>query len=129
MREPLPARRRTWRQRVCISDANVGNHEFYVDFGEYEDGRLGEVFITAKKYGTFARGILDTLARAVSTALQSGTSPHDMARQLQGQDYPPQGRVSAEGSSISECLSIADYLGREILACYGEDGKRRTEVH
>lgn len=124
MREPLPDRRHAWRQKVRITDANNGAHTFYVEFGEYTDGRLAEIFITAHKTGTFVRGTLDSLARSVSLALQSGTSPLDMARQLRGQDYPPKGRVDAAGSSVTECLSIADYIGREIEACYGEDGKR-----
>ena len=126
MREPLPERRHTWRQKVVITDSNSGKSTFYVDFGEYTDGRLAEVFVTCHKNGTFVRGVLDSLAHAVSLALQSGTSPLDMARQLCGQDYPPQGTVEATGSTVTHCLSIADYIGQEIAACYGEDGKRRS---
>lgn len=125
MREPPPARRRTWRQRYTVRDNDSGEHVFYVDFGEYRDTRLCEVFITAQKQGTFTRGILDSLARSVSMALQSGTAPLDMARQLRGQEYPPCGPVEADGSVITECDSIADLIGREIQANYGEDGKRR----
>lgn len=125
-REPLPPRRKTWRQKVTIHDDVSGPHTFYVDFGEYQDTRLAEVFVNTKKFGTFTRGALDSLARAISLALQSGTSPHDMARQLLGQSYPPEGRVEAEGSQVRTCASIADYIGQEIMACYGEDGRRRT---
>ena len=126
MREPLQGRRRTWRQKVRIVDSTSGSHTFYVDFGEYEDGRLGEIFITTHKTGTFVRGTLDSLARSVSLALQSGTLPHDMARQLRGQDYSPQGLVEAAGSTVVTCTSIADYIGQEILANYDEDGRRRS---
>ncbi len=124
-REPLPERRHVWRQKVTIIDSNSGCHTFYVDFGEYGDGRLAEVFITSHKCGTFVRGALDSLARSVSLALQCGTSPHDMAKQLLGQDYPPHGKVESTGSDVTECTSIADYIGREIVACYDGDGKRR----
>lgn len=123
-REPLPERRQVWRQKVTILDAVQGAHTFYIDFGEYADGRLAEVFITTHKCGTFARGTLDSLARAISLSLQSGTSPADMAKQLRGQNYPPQGVVQADGSSINACSSVADYIGREIEACYGADGIR-----
>jgi ribonucleoside-diphosphate reductase alpha chain len=123
-REPIPDRRHVWRQKVSITDSRSGHHTFYVDFGEYPDGRLAEVFITAQKCGTFVRGVMDSLARSVSLALQSGTSPLDMALQLLGQNYPPQGTVDAVGSSVTECLSIADYIGQEIQACYGADGRR-----
>lgn len=124
-REALPGRRKLLRQKVRILDNDSGAHVFYVDFGEYPDGRLAEVFITAKRTGTFARGVLDSLARSVSLALQCGTSPLDMARQLRGQEYPPCGRVESDGSAVTECTSIADYIGREIEANYGEDGRRR----
>ena len=125
-REPIPMRRHTWRQKVYIHDtANGHRHTFFVDFGEYDDGRLGEVFIVAQRTGTFVRGTLDALARSISLALQSGTSPHEMARTLCGQDYPPQGRVEAEGSSVTSCTSLADYIGQEINMCYGEDGRRK----
>ena len=124
IRERMPDRRCVWRQKVRIIDINSGKHTFYVDFGEYADGRLAEVFVTSHKAGTFIRGTLDTLARSVSLALQSGTSPLEMARILRGQEYPPHGRIEADGSTVTECLSIADYIGQEIEACYGEDGRR-----
>ena len=125
-REPLPSRRSTWRQKVRIVDSESGSHTFYVDFGEYTDGRLAEIFVNAHKTGTFVRGALDTMARSMSLALQTGTAPLDLARQLLGQEYPPQGLVEAEGSTIATCLSIADYIGQEIEANYGADGRRRT---
>ena len=125
MRQKPPDRHPTWRQKVHILDADSGRHTFYLDFGEYPDGALCEVFISAHKTGTFVRGTLESLARSVSLALQSGTSPADMARQLRGQDYPPHGQVDTGGaSSVTECLSIADYIGREIQASYGPDGRR-----
>jgi hypothetical protein len=123
-RERLPERRHTWRQKVRIIDDNSGLHVFYVEFGEYADGRLGEVFITAHKTGTFVRGTLDTLAQSISVALQSGTAPLEMAKMLLDQDYPPKGTVEADGSDVTECCSLADYIGQEIVNCYGEDGKR-----
>lgn len=123
-REPPPDRRRTWRQKVRIADHDSGDHTFYVDFGEYADGRLAEVFITTKRFGTFSRGVLDSLARSVSIALQSGTSPREMARQLRGQDYPPHGRIEGDSTTVAECTSIADYIGQEIEAQYGDDGRR-----
>ena len=123
-REPVPDRRHTWRQKAHIIDSNSGVHTLYVDFGEYHDGRLAEVFVTMHKIGTTLRGALDSMARSISLALQSGTSPLEMAKMLRGQDYPPQGKVEAEGSTVTECTSIADYIGQEIEARYGEDGKK-----
>lgn len=124
-RKQIPQRRRTWRQKVYILDSDSGRrHTFFIDFGEYDDGGLGELFIVANKSGTFVRGVLDTLARSISLALQSGTSPKEVAKSMIGQHYPPFGKVEAEGSVVTECLSISDYLGQEINASYGDDGRR-----
>ena len=117
-RERLPDRRACWRQKLVIHDRGGGRQPFFVDFGEYPDGRLAEVFITASKAGTFVRGTLDALARTVSLALQEGTPPEQVALTLLGLDYPPQGRVEADGSAVGHCASIADYLGQEIRATY-----------
>lgn len=126
-REKLPDRRHVWRQKATITNTEDGtNHTFYIDFGEYPDGRLAEVFVTSHRFGTFTRGVLDTLGRSMSVALQTGTAPQDLAATMVGQSFPPCGTVVADGSSIKECTSIADYIGREIAATYGEDGKLRT---
>ncbi len=127
-REVLPTNRRNWRQKVVIHDRDSGRHSFYVEFGEYADGRLGEVFVTAHRMGTFTRGTLDALARSISLSLQSGTSPHQCAKMLVGMDYPPQGVVEADGSAVRTCTSLADYIGQEILSSYGDDGKRLPMV-
>lgn len=121
-RERLPDRRACWRQRVVIHDDVSGPQSFFVDFGEYPDGRLAEVFIVASKAGTFVRGVLDALARTVSLSLQSGASASEVAAMLSGQCYPPCGRVEAGGSSVESCTSFADYLGQEIRAIYCRDG-------
>jgi hypothetical protein len=124
-RTKLPDRRHVWRQKLRILDREgSGTHSFYVEFGEYPDGRLGEIFITAHKTGSMVRGVLDTLAQSVSRMLQEGASAHEVAKLLRGQEHPPCGPVRAEGSQVTECLSLADYIGREIEASYGEDGCR-----
>lgn len=126
-REKLPERRCTWRQKIVIHETDGSRHPFFVDFGEYEDGRLAEIFVTMHKTWTFARGTLDAMARCVSLALQSGTSPHELAKTLRGMEYPPMGRIEAEGSSLNNrfCSSVADYIGQEIVTCYDEDGIRK----
>lgn len=121
-RECLPGRRACWRQRLVIHDVVAGPQTFFVCFGEHADGRLGEVFLTASKAGTFARGMIDALARSISLALQSGSPPREVASMLLGLDYPPSGRIDATGSTLDgkSCTSISDYLGQEIVACYCE---------
>lgn len=123
-RERVPDRRPNWRQKVAITDNEIGRHTFYVEFGEYPDGRLAELFIVAHRHNTFARGTLDALARSASLALQSGTAPHEMAHTLMDMTYPPSGAVDAPSSTVKTCTSLADYIAQEIMASYGADGRR-----
>lgn len=128
-RECLPNRRSCWRQKLAIVDEQDGSRNvFYVDFGEHPDGRLAELFIAAKRGGTFVCGVLDTLARTASLALQNGSHPHEVAKMMRGMNYPPQGTVVAAGSSVEHATSIADYIAQEIVATYGDDGRQRVAV-
>ena len=123
-REVLPYRRNVWRQKLRIRDKEMaGEHKFYVDFGEYPDSRLAEIWVTAHKQGTFARGVMDTLARSVSMALQRGTPISDVVRMLRDMNFSPQGLVDAEITTVAECTSIADYIAQEIEACYSDTGR------
>lgn len=112
-RIPLPDRRPMWTQAVLI-----GRQRVYASFGEYEDGRLGEVFLTTCKQGSFARGVIDALARQVSLALQYGVPVDEVAEMLTGLNFPPHGEVVGS-PNVSGCMSVVDYLGKEILASYG----------
>ena len=112
MRDPLPDRRRSWTQRVCIEGQTI-----YLCVGEYDDGRPGEIFLDASKQGTFLRGVLGSLARMVSIALQCGAEIGVIIHALRGLDYPPAGPV--EGSAdVKECLSVTDWIASELEARY-----------
>lgn len=118
-RERLPDRRTSWTQKVHIGDGNNGNvkQTFYVTFGEYPDGRLGEVFIEAHKEGTFTRGIISGAARLTSIALQCGAKVEDVVHSLRYLNFPPNGPV--EGSPVvKQCTSVLDWIAQEIVAAY-----------
>lgn len=117
-REPLPTRRRTWRQKGRIEGVS-----FLVEFGEYPDGRLGEVWIEAKLEGTTIRGLLGALARVISISLQSGVPASTVVHSLQGMCFPPAGEVRGEGAA-SSCSSIADWVAQEIERVYVKGGAR-----
>lgn len=111
-RECLPARRRAWTQR-----ASVAGQTAYLSFGEYPDGRLGEVWLEVAKENTFLRGMAGALCRTVSVALQCGTPVGEVVRSLRGLSFPPQGAV--EGSpSVTHCTSLPDWMAQEIEAAY-----------
>lgn len=112
MREPLPDRRRSWTQRV-----RIGGQTVYMCVGEYADGRPGELFVDVSRQGTFLRGIMGSLARMVSMALQHGADVGTVVKSLKGLDYPPNGPV--EGSGVStECASVTDWVASELEAKY-----------
>lgn len=111
-RERLPDRRGSWTQKV-----RIGEQTFYATFGEYADGRLGEVFIEAHKEGTFARGILGSLARMASIALQNGVPVEEIVRTLRHLNFPPNGAVDGS-QSVKKAASVADWIAQEIEAAY-----------
>ena len=111
-RIPLPDRRPSWTQSVLIAGQRL-----YLTFGEYPDGKLGEVFITTSKTGTFARGVLDALARQVSMSLQCGMPVEQVAGMLQGLNFPPNGDVTGS-PNVSGCLSVTDFVAQEMIASY-----------
>lgn len=112
MREPLPDRRYSWTQRVVIDGQSV-----YLTVGEYEDGRPGEVFIDVSRQGTFLRGVMGSLARTISVALQCGAGVDVIVHALRGLDYPPAGPVSGS-PSVTECVSVTDWIASELRARY-----------
>ncbi|HWB44483.1 MAG TPA: vitamin B12-dependent ribonucleotide reductase, partial [Hyphomicrobiaceae bacterium] len=66
-REKLPNRRKSYTQK-----ATVGGHKVYLHTGEYEDGRLGEIFIDMHKEGAAFRSLMNNFAIAISLGLQYG---------------------------------------------------------
>lgn len=112
MREPLPDRRHNWTQRVRIDGQSI-----YLCVGEYADGRPGEIFVDVSREGTFLRGVMGSLARMVSIALQCGAGVDVIIHALRGLDYPPAGAV--EGSdTVTECYSVTDWIAQELEARY-----------
>lgn len=112
MRKPLPARRRSWCQKV-----KIGGQTIYLSVGEYEDGKPGEIFVDMSKEGTTMRGVMGTLARTISIALQCGAEVDMIVHALRGLDYPPDGPVDGS-DTVTECYSITDWIAQELEARY-----------
>lgn len=117
-RECLPGRRRSWTQKLRLRDAHGAEQTFFVSFGEYDDGRLAELWVEASREGTFTRGVLGALGRVVSVALQCGAPPAELVKAMRGLSFPPQGAVTGEGAAAGECSSLVDWIAREIEAVY-----------
>src|SRR6185436_16127886 len=66
-REKLPGRRKGYTQKAA-----VGGHKVYLRTGEYDDGRVGEIFIDMHKEGAAFRSLMNNFAIAISIGLQYG---------------------------------------------------------
>lgn len=112
MRERLPDRRSSWTQKV-----KIGGQSCFLTVGEYEDGRPGEIFVDISKCGTFIRGMVGDLARAVSVALQCGADITTAIYMLRGSHYEPSGPVIGS-PNVTHCDSVTDWIASELEAVY-----------
>lgn len=123
----LPDRRPCITQKVKIIDPQGKSQTFYLSFGYYPNGRVGEIWLVASKQGTFLRGVLDTLARTVSLHIQRSTPLEEICKILNELEYPPEGTVI--GSEIvTYCKSISDWVAQELKAEYERVDKLLSET-
>ena len=111
-REKLPQRRKGYTQK-----ATVGGHKVYLRTGEYENGRLGEVFIDMHKEGAAFRSLMNNFAIAVSIGLQYGVPLEEFVEAFTFTRFEPQGIVSGN-DAIKMSTSILDYTFRELAISY-----------
>jgi len=115
-RERLPHRRKGYTQK-----ATVGGHKVYLRTGEYEDGRLGEVFIDMHKEGAAFRSLMNNFAIAVSIGLQYGVPLEEFVEAYTFTRFEPQGIVTGN-DAIKMSTSILDYTFRELAISYLDRG-------
>ncbi len=111
-REKMPDRRKGYTQK-----ARVGGHKVYVTTGEYEDGRLGEIFIDMHKEGAAFRAMMNNFAIAVSLGLQYGVPLEEYVEAFTFTRFEPAGMVQGN-EAIKNATSILDYIFRELAISY-----------
>ncbi len=111
-REKLPSRRKGYTQK-----ATVGGHKVYLRTGEYEDGRLGEIFIDMHKEGAAFRSLMNNFAIAVSLGLQYGVPLEEYVEAFTFTRFEPAGIVQGN-EAIKNATSILDYIFRELAVSY-----------
>ncbi len=111
-RQRLPDRRKGYTQK-----ASVGGHKVYLRTGEYEDGRLGEIFIDMHKEGAAFRSLMNNFAIAVSIGLQYGVPLEEYVEAFTFTRFEPQGIVTGN-DAIKMSTSILDYTFRELAISY-----------
>jgi ribonucleoside-diphosphate reductase alpha chain len=113
-RERMPDRRKGYTQKAV-----VGGHKVYLRTGEYDDGRLGEIFIDMHKEGAALRSLLNNFAIAVSLGLQYGVPLDEYVDAFTFTRFEPAGPVQGN-DSIKYATSILDYVFRELAVSYME---------
>jgi ribonucleoside-diphosphate reductase alpha chain len=111
-REKLPERRKGYTQKAI-----VGGHKVYLRTGEYEDGKLGEIFIDMHKEGAGFRAMMNNFAIAVSVGLQYGVPLEEFVDAFTFTRFEPAGMVQGN-DSIKNATSILDYIFRELAVSY-----------
>ncbi|MBV6489496.1 MAG: vitamin B12-dependent ribonucleotide reductase [Pseudorhodoplanes sp.] len=111
-RERMPDRRKGYTQKAV-----VGGHKVYLRTGEYDDGRLGEIFIDMHKEGAALRSFINNFAIAVSLGLQYGVPLEEYVDAFTFTRFEPSGPVQGN-DSIKYATSILDYVFRELAVSY-----------
>ncbi|HEX5452161.1 MAG TPA: vitamin B12-dependent ribonucleotide reductase, partial [Stellaceae bacterium] len=111
-RTRLPDRRKGYTQK-----ATVGGHKVYLRTGEYEDGRLAEIFIDMHKEGSAFRSLMNNFAIAISLGLQYGVPLDEYVEAFTFTRFEPSGIVEGN-DTIKMSTSILDYIFRELAISY-----------
>jgi ribonucleoside-diphosphate reductase alpha chain len=111
-RRKLPDRRKGYTQKAI-----VGGHKVYLRTGEYEDGKLGEIFIDMHKEGAAFRAMMNNFAIAVSIGLQYGVPLDEFVEAFTFTRFEPSGMVEGN-DTIKMSTSILDYIFRELAISY-----------
>jgi len=111
-RERLPDRRKGYTQKAV-----VGGHKVYLRTGEYQDGRLGEIFIDMHKEGAAFRSLMNNFAIAISLGLQYGVPLEEYVEAFTFVRFEPAGLVQGN-DAIKNATSILDYVFRELAISY-----------
>ena len=111
-REKMPDRRKGYTQKAV-----VGGHKVYLRTGEYQDGRIGEIFIDMHKEGAAFRAMMNNFAIAISLGLQYGVPLEEYVEAFTFTRFEPAGFVQGN-ESIKNATSILDYVFRELAISY-----------
>jgi ribonucleoside-diphosphate reductase alpha chain len=96
-----------------IREAYISGHKVFLRTGEYEDGKLGEIFIDMYKEGASFRGLLNSFAILVSKALQYGVPLEELVDTFTFTRFDPAGPVQGH-EAIKYATSILDYVFRSL---------------
>ena len=111
-RSGMPDRRKGYIQKVSI-----GDHKIYLHTGEYDDGKIGEIFIDMNKEGELVKALMNNFAIAISLGLQYGVPLDEFVNAYVDTKFEPSGKVAGNDRILS-ASSILDYIFRELAISY-----------
>jgi ribonucleoside-diphosphate reductase alpha chain len=100
-----------------IQKATIGDHKVYLHTGEYEDGKIGEIFIDTSKEGELVKALMNNFAIAISLGLQYGVPLDEFISAYVDTKFEPSGKVHGN-DRIMSASSILDYIFRELAISY-----------
>ena len=114
--EQRPLRRRMPRERMSITHKfSIAGHEGYITAGMYEDGSVGEIFLTdIGKEGSTLRGMMNAFATSISIALQYGVPLETLVRKFSYMRFDPEGITT--NPEIPFAKSMPDYIMRWLAS-------------
>jgi ribonucleoside-diphosphate reductase alpha chain len=118
---PVPVRKKMPRERESITHKfSIAGHEGYITAGKYEDGNVGEIFLTdIGKEGSTMRGLLNAFATAISIGLQYGVPLETFVRKFSYMRFEPEGITG--NPEIPFAKSLPDYIMRWVASRFIED--------
>jgi len=111
-RTRMPDRRKGYIQKVTI-----GDHKVYLHTGEYDDGKIGEIFIDTNKEGELVKALMNNFAIAISLGLQYGVPLDEFVDAFIETKFEPSGEIKGNDRILS-ASSILDYIFRELAISY-----------
>ena len=105
------------RRKGYIQKATIGDHKIYLHTGEYEDGKIGEIFIDTSKEGELVKALMNNFAIAISLGLQYGVPLDEFVNAYVDTKFEPSGKVFGNDRILS-ASSMLDYIFRELAISY-----------
>ena len=105
------------RRKGYIQKATIGDHKVYLHTGEYENGKIGEIFIDTSKEGELVKALMNNFAIAISLGLQYGVPLDEFVNAYVDTKFEPSGKVYGN-DRIMSATSILDYIFRELAISY-----------
>ena len=105
------------RRKGYIQKSSIGEHKIYLHTGEYDDGKIGEIFIDTNKEGELVKSLMNNFAIAISLGLQYGVPLDEYVDAFIDTKFEPSGKIEGNDRILS-ATSILDYVFRELAISY-----------